>query len=110
MIRARAPELVQQAQLAQDGTCEASVEAGLSETVQQLLTWVRTYIAPDGAGSASSAASGDVRLGGPVIMAPAGDGEDAPLVQPEVRCRVDEVLDIEENIWAPKYGIKVRGD
>ncbi|KAG2439348.1 hypothetical protein HXX76_004707 [Chlamydomonas incerta] len=104
VIRARAPELVQQAQLAKDGTSEASVEASLNETVQQLLTWLRTYMAPLGPGSA---ASGDARLGGAVLMVPTREAEDAPVAPPaEVRCRVDEVLDIEENIWAPKYGIK----
>ncbi|KAG2453466.1 hypothetical protein HYH02_001687 [Chlamydomonas schloesseri] len=112
VVRARAPELVQQAQLAQDGTCETSLEKHLDDTIRQLLAWVRTYVAPDVPGPTAAAAGGgggapiETRLGGTVFVAPTSEAEEAPLVPPEVRCRVDEVLDIEENIWAPKYGIK----
>ncbi|KXZ52798.1 hypothetical protein GPECTOR_8g185 [Gonium pectorale] len=76
------------AQLLETQQDEASVMSYLSQQLDAVLAWCRTYVTP----------GHDAPLGGRIETA--GNG-DAPTF-----CRVAEILDIEESIWAPKYGLK----
>ncbi|GFR43783.1 hypothetical protein Agub_g4899 [Astrephomene gubernaculifera] len=66
---------------------EASVLTYFSQQLDGIIAWCNSYVTPGPA----SALGGRVEAG----------NSDMPTF-----CRVTEVLDIEESIWAPKYGLK----
>ncbi len=86
---------------------EAQALEAMGKHIPQLLDWARTYIAPTPASTAAAAAAargsadGPAKMaatsgGGPLDMGP-NAGHGAP---PTIS--VIEVVDIEENIWAPR--------
>ncbi|GIL46712.1 hypothetical protein Vafri_3630 [Volvox africanus] len=66
---------------------EASVLAYIMQQLDAIISWCTSYITPN----PSAPRGGRIEVG----------SGDTPTF-----CRVTEVLDIEESIWAPKYGLK----
>ncbi|GLC59371.1 hypothetical protein PLESTB_001479200 [Pleodorina starrii] len=67
---------------------EAQVLAHIAQQLDGIIAWCNSYVTPNPAAP----------LGGRI--------EPGRSDAPATYCRVTEVLDIEESIWAPKYGLK----
>jgi hypothetical protein len=127
-LEARAREVVAAAgeKLLEVGLCEAAAAEALARQVPAISEWVAAYMpAPPGAYRATqhvaaagpgggggdgdgdgmlAVAAADAPLGGAVDAGAAGGG--ARPSGAGLRGCVTAVADIEENIWAPKYGLK----